>query len=168
MYTHVLTKTTHHIFVYIIRVTHLYLLPHCNIYKSCSIDCPENHTPNVDEVWSILPALESLPSRGSNSDAGKIDQTWSTPNVSIISIYDSKRSSAPIFSPQRLTYHAHIVSLLLYAMKKKKQILSSSWFAVSDVNMVALNGQYAQSNIFCCLFNCNIFVSNTMQKIFKP
>ena len=38
------------------------------IYKSCSIDCPENHTPNV----------------------------------SIISICHSKRSSAPIFSLQRV------------------------------------------------------------------
>ena len=35
------------------------------------------------QVWSILPALESLPlnwsrCRDSNSDAGKMDQTWST------------------------------------------------------------------------------------------
>ena len=50
------------------KVTHLYLFPHCNIYKSCSIDCPENHIPNV----------------------------------SIISIYHSKRSAAPIFSLQRV------------------------------------------------------------------
>ena len=32
-------------------------------------------------------------------------------------------------------------------MKKKKQILSSSWYAASDDNMAALNGQYAQGKI---------------------
>ena len=46
--------------------------------------------PNLDQVWSILPALFLLPlvcwrqrreqSRGSNSNAGKMDQTWSKPN----------------------------------------------------------------------------------------
>ena len=31
---------------------HLYLFPHCNtcIYKSCSIDCPENHKLNVSII----------------------------------------------------------------------------------------------------------------------
>ena len=42
----------------------------------------------VDQIWSYLPALELLPlyqphrrhdqPRGSNSNAGKMDQTWST------------------------------------------------------------------------------------------
>ena len=39
-------------------------------------------TPKLDQVWSILPALELLPSRESNTNAGKMDQTWSTPKLS--------------------------------------------------------------------------------------
>ena len=42
---------------------------------------------NLDQVWSALPALELLPldcwrqqSRVSNSNAGKVDQTWSSSN----------------------------------------------------------------------------------------
>ena len=45
----------------LIKVTHLNLLPHCNtcIYKSCSIDCLENHTPNIS-IISIYHSKRSL------------------------------------------------------------------------------------------------------------
>ena len=62
----------------------------------------------------------------------------------------------------------HRYSVLIIAMKIKKQILSSSWFAASDDdNEAANNGQYAQRKIFFVFFNCNIFVSNTIQNILK-
>ena len=67
----------------------------------------------------------------------------------------------------------HRYSVLIIAMKIKKQILSSSWFASSwfaasdDDNEAAINGQYAQRKIFFVFFNCNIFVSNTIQNILK-
>ena len=46
-------------------------------------------------------------------------------------------------------------------MKKQKQILSSSWFAAPDDNMVALNVNYAQSKIFLFFFNYFCFKHNT-------
>ena len=35
------------------------------------------HKSSLDQVWSISPTLELLRSRGSSSNAGKMDQTWS-------------------------------------------------------------------------------------------
>ena len=58
-------------------------------FSTCMDVCVFYHAGTVDQNWSILSALGLLPleqrlvqSRGSNPNAGKIDQTWSTGTVS--------------------------------------------------------------------------------------